>query len=156
MMKKLHRPAVPCRTTTTALPGGSVRDVFLTIAEARREHDEGLPADTIPHLVAAYGSRYRDVLDLAEARVEWRTRIAPESPVVGAELVWAARHEMAITLADAVIRRTPLGALGYPGDVPLNRAADIVGAELGWSEARRREEAAAVRGFYGIVNALNT
>jgi glycerol-3-phosphate dehydrogenase len=155
-LKKLHRPAVPCRTATTALPGGSVRDVFLTIAEARREHDEGLPADTIPHLVAAYGSRYRDVLDLAEARVEWRTRIAPESPVVGAELVWAARHEMAITLADAVIRRTPLGALGYPGDVPLERAAAIVGAELRWSDARRREEAAAVRGFYGIVNALNT
>jgi glycerol-3-phosphate dehydrogenase len=133
-----------------------VRDVSLTIAEARREHDEGLPADTIPHLVAAYGSRYRDVLELAGNRAELRTRIAPDSPVVGAELLWAARHEMAVTLADAVIRRTPLGALGYPGDAALNRAADIVGAELRWSDVRRREEAAAVRGFYGMVNALNT
>ena len=44
---------------------------------------------------------------------------------------------MALTLADAVIRRTPLGALGYPGDDALERAAAIVGAELGWSEERR-------------------
>jgi glycerol-3-phosphate dehydrogenase len=156
VLRMLQRPAVPCRTATAALPGGSVRDVSLTIAEARREHDEGLPADTIPHLVAAYGSRYRDVLELAGNRAELRTRIAPDSPVVGAELLWAARHEMAVTLADAVIRRTPLGALGYPGDAALNRAADIVGAELRWSDVRRREEAAAVRGFYGMVNALNT
>jgi glycerol-3-phosphate dehydrogenase len=156
VLKMLQHAAVPCRTATAALPGGSVRDVSLTIAEARRDHDEGLPADTIPHLVAAYGSRYRDVLELAGNRPEWRTRIAPDSPVVGAELVWAARHEMVVTLADAVIRRTPLGALGYPGDAALSRAADIVGAELRWSDVRRREEVSAVRGFYGIVNALNT
>ena len=110
----LQHAAVPCRTATAALPGGSVRDVSLTIAEARREHDEGLPADTIPHLVAAYGSRYRDVLELAGNRAEWRTRIAPDSPVVGAELVWAARHEMAITLADAVMY-----SIDYPHSVSL-------------------------------------
>jgi glycerol-3-phosphate dehydrogenase len=63
---------------------------------------------------------------------------------------------MAVTLADAVIRRTPLGAIGYPGDAALDRAAGIVGAELHWSDAHRRAEAAAVRGFYGTVNALNT
>ena len=62
--------------------------------------------------------------------------------------MWAVRKEMAITLADAVIRRTPLGALGYPGDDALERAAAIVGAELKWSEARRREEIASVAAFY--------
>ena len=37
----------------------------LAIADARREFDAGLPTDTIPHLIAAYGSRFRDVMDLA-------------------------------------------------------------------------------------------
>jgi len=68
--------------------------------------------------------------------------------VIGAELVLAARKEMAPTLADAVIRRTPLGALGYPGDAPLERAAAIVGGELGWSEERRRDEIVGVKAFY--------
>ena len=148
LLKKLQHEPVPCRTGATPLPGGSVRDVGLAIADARREFDEGLPTDTIPHLIAGYGSRFRDVMDIASPRAEWRTRIAPDSPVIGAELVLAARKEMAVTLADAVIRRTPLGALGYPGDGPLARAAAIVGAELGWSEERRREEIAAVKGFY--------
>jgi glycerol-3-phosphate dehydrogenase len=55
---------------------------------------------------------------------------------------------MAPTLADMIIRRTPLGALGYPGDEPLARAASIVGADRGWSEARQRDEIAGVRRFY--------
>ena len=149
LLSKLQRPAVACRTASTPLPGGSIRDVGLAIADARREHDEGLPTDTIPHLIAAYGSRYRDVMDLAAERPDWRTRVAAGSPVIGAELVLAARREMAPTLADMVIRRTPLGALGYPGDDALARAAAIVGAELKWSEARREEEIASVRSFYG-------
>jgi glycerol-3-phosphate dehydrogenase len=55
---------------------------------------------------------------------------------------------MAPTLADIVIRRTPLGALGYPGDDALANAAAMVGAELGWTEERRLEEIAAVKRFY--------
>jgi glycerol-3-phosphate dehydrogenase len=69
--------------------------------------------------------------------------------------VLAARKEMAPTLADIVVRRTPLGALGYPGDGALARAAAIVGTELGWSDARRREEIAAVRSFYGVEAAVH-
>ena len=68
--------------------------------------------------------------------------------MIGAELVLAVRKEMAMTLADAVIRRTPLGALGYPGDAAVTRAAAIVGLESGWSEARLEEEIAAVKRFY--------
>ena len=71
---------------------------------------------------------------------------------VGAELVLAARKEMAPTLADAVIRRTPLGALGHPGEAALARAAAIVGSELGWTDERTRQEISAVDAFYGKVN----
>ena len=156
LLSKLQHKPVPCRTASTPLPGGSIRDVGLAIADARREHDEGLPTDTIPHLIAAYGSRFRDVLDVAADRPDWRTRMAKDSPVIGAELVHAARKEMALTLADAVLRRTPLGALGHPGDMALERAAAIVGGELRWSDNRRREEIAAVQRFYGTLNALKT
>src|SRR5436190_10928175 len=152
LLSWLQRPPVPCRTAATALPGGSLRDVGLAIGEARREHDEGLPTDTIPHLVGAYGSNYRDVLELAIKRPEWRTRLAPDSPVIGAQLVQAVRSEMATTLADAVIRRTPLGALGHPGEAALERAASIVAAELKWSDERRRAEIAAVNTFYGSAS----
>jgi glycerol-3-phosphate dehydrogenase len=63
---------------------------------------------------------------------------------------------MVMTLEDAVVRRTPLGALGYPGDVAVERAAAILSAELGWAEDRTRAEAGGIRRFYGSVNALKT
>jgi len=148
VLTKLQRREVPCRTAITSLPGGDVRDVLVAIADARREHDAGLPSDTIPHLIAAYGSRYGPVLELAGERSAWRARVADDSPVIGAQLAWAVRREMAITLADAVIRRTPLGAMGYPGDPAAERAAGIVGSELDWSQERKRKEIEALRQFY--------
>lgn len=150
IVAKLQHSAAPCRTAVTPLPGGDVADVSLAVANARREHEESLPSDTIPHLVAAYGSRYAEVLGVAADRPEWRARVANDAPVIGAELVWAVRHEMAITLADAVVRRTPLGALGYPGDGAARRAAEIVGSELGWSNGRQAQEIEALRAFYRI------
>ena len=70
------------------------------------------------------------MLALCAKQPELSARVSDESPVIAAELVWAAREEMAMTLEDAVVRRTPLGALGYPGDTVVARAAAIVGAEL--------------------------
>jgi glycerol-3-phosphate dehydrogenase len=148
VVRKLTGTYASCRTAATPLPGGHVRDMALTIAEARRDYDELLPSDTIPHLVAAYGSAYREVADLARTHPEWSARLASDSPVVGAELIWAVRHEMALTLCDAVLRRTPLGALGYPGDSPAAQAASIVGRELGWSDERQRAEVEALRAVY--------
>ena len=147
-MRVLPGRWTPCRTASTPLPGGHVRDTALTIADARRDYDSLVPSDTIPHLVAAYGSGYREVMDAARGQPAWCTRIASDSPVIGAELIWAARHEMAETLCDAVLRRTPLGSLGYPGDEAASRAADLLGAERGWSEERKRQELATLQEFY--------
>ena len=145
-----------CRTADTLLPGGGVPDVGLAVAQLRRDWDADVPGDTIPHLVAAYGTDAAQVLALAREAPAWRARVAEHSPVIGAELVRAVRQEMAVTLADAVIRRTPLGALGDPGDQALDVAAAIVGRELGWTPQRRQEEIDAVQAVYGSVNALKT
>lgn len=150
VMRKLRRRAVSCRTAMTLLPGGDAGDADSAAAEAARACGTTLPDGTIPHLVAAYGSRYREIVTLADTRPEWRTRIADDSPVIGAELVHAVRQEMAMTLNDAVIRRTPLGALGYPGDRAATRAAAIVARESGWSDDRTGEEIAALKRFYRI------
>ena len=156
VLTKLKQHAVPCRTATVALPGGDLKDVATTTADARRDYGTGLPSDTIPHLVAAYGSRYSEVLALCEGQPDLSSRLAEGSPVIGAELVWAVHHEMAVTLADAVIRRTPLGALGYPGDLAVDRAADLIAGTLGWSHDRQRSEVAALRRFYSAIFALTS
>jgi glycerol-3-phosphate dehydrogenase len=144
----LKMAAVPCRTAVVPLPGGSLNDVPAAMTDARRRYDATVPSDTIPHVVAAYGSRYPDVLDLAHQHPELAARVSECSPVIGAELAWAARHEMVMTLADAVLRRTPLGSMGHPGAGAIARAAAVVGRELGWADDRIHAEAANVAKLY--------
>ena len=149
VVTKLQRSAPSCRTAVTPLPGGDLVDSAAEVTSAGCEHGD-LSSGTISHLVAAHGSRYRQLLELAAGEAKWRAAVAKDSPVIGAELVWAVRHEMALTLNDAVIRRTPLGALGFPGDAAAHRAAEIVATELGWPDERRQEELEALRAFYRI------
>ncbi len=66
------------------------------------------------------------------------------------DLRQAVREEMAMTLEDVLVRRTPLGALGYPGDEAAQRAAAVVGSELGWDNARQRLEVESLRRFYAF------
>lgn len=148
VLAHLKMAPVACRTALVPLPAGNLKNVPGAMTDARERYDELVPSDTIPHIVAAYGSRYSDVLDLVRQSPDLGIRMSETSPVIGAELAWAARHEMVVTLADAVLRRTPLGSMGHPGNEAIARAAGIVGRELGWADDRIRSEAAAFARFY--------
>ena len=75
-------------------------------------------------------------------------RLAPETNVIGAQVIHAVRHEMALHLEDVVFRRTGLGTLGHPGVPAITQAAELMRRELGWDEAQHaREIAETVRQF---------
>jgi glycerol-3-phosphate dehydrogenase len=148
VLEKLGRSRQPCRTAVTPLPGGDFRNVPRATDDARREYGAQLPHDTIAHLIAAYGSRFRDVIRASAGQPASLMRLSQSSPVIGAELIWAARREMAVTLQDAVVRRTPLGALGHPGDPAALCAAAIMAGEHKWSPEQTAAELSSLRGFY--------
>ena len=52
--------------------------------------------------------------------------LSPTCPTLGAEIVHAMREEAALTLADAILRRTEAGVTGHPGRAALERAAAIM------------------------------
>jgi len=64
----------------------------------------------------------------------------PGTGAIGAELVFAVRHDFARTLADVLARRLLLAFEPGHGLESVERAAEILGAELGWDEERRKEE----------------
>jgi glycerol-3-phosphate dehydrogenase len=140
---------VASRTAHIPLPGGDLDDVDAAVKDAHDRHGARLPRDVVSHLVAVYGSYADAVAEFAASSAELSARVGAAAPVVAAQLAWAARHEMAVTLEDAVVRRTPLGALGYPGDGPALHAANVVGSELGWSDEQKERQMDALRAFYG-------
>ena len=96
----------------------------------------GLPPDTAAHLGAFYGARLHDVLALGEEKPEWQHQIAPDLPYLMAEIVYACRYEMAMTLDDVMSRRTRLVLEDrQQGRAAAREVVAVMAAELGWDEA---------------------
>ncbi len=68
-----------------------------------------LPEGATDQLAFRYGHASRAVLDLCEASPELAEPIVPGHPDLMAEVVVAARHEQARSVADVLLRRTRLG-----------------------------------------------
>jgi glycerol-3-phosphate dehydrogenase len=83
-------------------------------------------------------------------RSDWRMPLEPGTPAVGAEVIYAIRHEMALTLGDVLIRRTGLGADGRPSAGIIQAAARIAADELEWTPERLQQEIDAVDAFYRL------
>ena len=67
--------------------------------------------------------------------------LVPGRPFLEAEVTWAARHELALSLDDVLARRTRLAQeLPDRGAAIAPRVAELLGAELGWGETRQARE----------------
>jgi len=87
----------------------------------------------LAHLEQCYGAAHRHVLSLIAAEPALAARVVPDLPVILAQAAYAARAEMAVRLADLVMRRTPLylsAALDRPA---LTACAATLARELRWS-----------------------
>ena len=139
----LGRAIPPSRLEYTPVRGGEVDSMAGLMAEAvgRAPH---IPTTSLESLVRNHGSCLGEVLAVADERPEL-ARPLPGSAVLGAEIVHAARHEMALTLADAAFRRTDLCTAGPPADAALVEAARLMAQAAGWAAARRGDELERVR-----------
>ncbi len=102
--------------------------------------------ESAQHLVFNYGSNLLQLLsDYVREDSSLLEPLLPGLPVLRLEVVHAARHEMALTLADVLCRRTPLFFLDREQGMAAARdAADLMGAVLGWDTERREQEVARI------------
>ncbi len=131
--------SAPCRTQD--IPLGEPVD------PAALPRVEGVLDEGYESLARRYGHAASEVLEIASGRPELARSILDEFPDLLAEVVFAARCEQALTLADALLRRTRLGLLApralcaAQSEAPL-RVARAMGEELGWDASRIRREVA--------------
>ena len=94
--------------------------------------------------LSVYGSDALAIQDLMRATPSLAAPLHPDLPCVGAEVVWAARHEMARTVEDVLARRTRalfLNARAAQAMAP--EVARLMAGELGWDAARLAAEVSA-------------
>jgi glycerol-3-phosphate dehydrogenase len=141
---KLDHKIRKCQTHLTPVLGGQIKDFNAFLRQARVETADVLDAETTEHLVYTYGSEYRELVQYIKEQPDLAEQLDPNSPVIKAEIVHALRHEMALTLADVIQRRTELGSAGLPPVATLQRCAEVMGNELGWSLEQQLQEIDAV------------
>jgi glycerol-3-phosphate dehydrogenase len=144
----LGQPSPQCTTDTTPLAGADIGDLAGFLADARRSHG-GLGAEAGERLARLYGSEHTAVRQLM-ADGPLGEPLSAACPTLGAEIVYAMREEMAVTLADAVLRRTEAGVTGHPGRPALERAAALMAFELGWPPAHIEDEIASCERVYDV------
>jgi glycerol-3-phosphate dehydrogenase len=88
------------------------------------------------HLAGRYGTEAEYVLDLAKTHDGLWEPLVPGLPYVGAEAVFAVRHEMARTLDDVLARRTRARILARDDSAAAAASvAALLAPELGWDDA---------------------
>ncbi len=143
-VEKLNQKAKKCQTHLTPVNGGRIDNFNVFMNQAQTETSNLLEAGTIEHLVYTYGSEFRNLIQLITNQPELAERIDLNFYVTKAEIIYAIRHEMAMTLADVIQRRTELGATGLPSVTALKSCAELMANELGWDFDRRALEVESV------------
>jgi glycerol-3-phosphate dehydrogenase len=94
--------------------------------------------------LAVYGSDVYEIRKLIEADATLGEPLHPALPYVKAEVVWAARQEMARTVEDILARRMRALFLNARAALAMAPAvADLMASELGWDEVTRTQHLAA-------------
>ena len=142
-VKKLDRDVPRCSSDLLPTHGGDVGPFADFLGRAIVKYS-ALPEPVIENLAKNYGGCMEAVLDLEEEDPALITPICDHLPDIGAQVVYAVRTEMALTVEDVLFRRTGLGTIGPPGEAVIQRVADLMAGELEWDavEKTRQVEAA--------------
>jgi glycerol-3-phosphate dehydrogenase len=146
-LRMLNRPATASRTAITPLVGGDIDDYASFIRAGAGGSSRSSSCERLSRL---YGTERSRVQAIAAKTPALAQPLGAQCPVLGAEIDFAVREEMAVHLTDALLRRTDAGSAGHPGADAVENAARVMGDILGWSGERRREEIAAVERVYTI------
>jgi glycerol-3-phosphate dehydrogenase len=100
--------------------------------------------------LAVYGSDAAAIRELEDGDAELRKPLHPALPYTGAEVVWAARHELASALEDVLARRTRALFLNARAAIEMApRAAALMAREL---KRTREWEASQVKVFEAVAD----
>jgi glycerol-3-phosphate dehydrogenase len=129
VLATLGRPPAG-REPPTRLPAAPA-SLTAELESARLSHGLELEADVLDHLVHTYGTHYRDVLAQANGDGRLFERVAPDSPVIHAELLHGVRDELAVSADDLLWRRTEIATRGSADPTAWARARTVIERELG-------------------------
>jgi glycerol-3-phosphate dehydrogenase len=136
----LSQRVPPSCTERTPLVGAPGYQGFWNRRETLAR-ESGLHVARIEHMLGRYGSRIEELLAMIEDRPELGDPLPGAESYLKVEIAYAASHESALHLDDALTRRTRISIETFDrGIEACPHVADLMGEILGWDEATRERE----------------
>ena len=130
-----HSVIGPCETENIELAGGAVAKNDLKHEAERAASEFGLTAETAEHLMQSYGGNHRAILEIIRESGELKAPLVEGLPHIEAEVIYAARCEMAANVEDFLARRTRIALLGREGGRSCAaRVARLMARQLDWTD----------------------
>ncbi|MDA3902985.1 MAG: FAD-dependent oxidoreductase [Desulfuromusa sp.] len=133
----LTAPKPTCQTEQLAIVGSAD---YKEDGDLELSTKYGFAPDTAAYLNRTYGDQASKVAELTLAG--YAAPLVENHPVLEAEVLYAARYELAERVIDVLARRMPLALLDTEAaKQAVPRTLEIMATELGWDQQRREEEA---------------
>ena len=99
-------------------------------------------------LISIYGGRAAKLVELAKSHASLQAVLGDDYSVLAAEVAFAVREEMAVTLVDVVHRRLMIGLAADQGRSLAAAVARLAAIELHWGDRETRRQ-------LGLLEAYN-
>jgi len=142
IMCQLGRAPGLCPTLSAPLPGASPLEEERMGNSAGRQWMDSLAPAVRERLESLYGTRAAVVAELIQDEVALAEPLSDGCSVIGVEVIFAVRGEMAMTLSDCLLRRIGLACSPREATAAAPAAARLMARELGWDAERERMEQA--------------
>ena len=136
VQRALGQTVRPGGTSTHLLAGSEGYSVDIW----RELVGQGVGEATARHLAAKFGTNAREVIALTKEDPGLGEFIVQGAPAIRAEIVYAIREEMAVTIEDVLARR--IGLQYFSWDLAAQAAPVVAGyiaRELGWPDMKKRD-----------------
>jgi glycerol-3-phosphate dehydrogenase len=142
-----------CKTASSPLPGMPV----VTKQEIEKSaRESGLDLETISYLASLYGSRFTQILEIAEKDSRGKQPLCTHSKAIIAQIWHAIDEESALTVSDFLLRRSGIGLMECQGLDAVETVGKEMGNLLKWSPEEQQRQIAEYRNTVSLGQRYRT
>ena len=137
-LKILKRPKKKSISENSYLYACGIDNFKEFVAQKQKQYSEFRPKQ-IEYLAKCYGKEIDELFTGIPESEAYKKPLNDDGENL-AQVHFAIRNEMAISLSDIMLRRTGIAQLGHPGKEVMDKVANLAAKELNWDEQKTKDE----------------
>lgn len=139
IQKKIDKKLCNSYSYKLYLSGCEIKDMNEFMRKQHLQYDDFFGNDTVEYVSRNYGTQSHTVFQIAQENSKYAEVVSHDGELLS-EVVYAIKHESAMTLKDILLRRTGIGTLGKPKEEFIQKVIKVASELLKWNDERQQDE----------------